>query len=448
MSPYTKKPLTRDIPATGSAHAVPIVTTGTISKVKPTSAATKKHVNSKLGEISRQAIQSQVPSSVAPPATSNSAASPVIISDDMESSFDSDPYYLQQASLPNSQPDSTLSNFSASLPAGMTEWLNELQNQIRKHDHLFESTDSRLHHIEALLQENAQLKETVASQASELATQAIEIAELRSRLLSEIPAQGLVEEPMVLDVPRDLSSNASKWNTAPPTTTHNVAKPKALTNTKPSKVVQTKPTFAQIAAASKVQPARKKKTKPVKKPLSQDQLATLGRPFAAPTEGPSGFKYVYIGRSRKITRADTRSRFKQLANPAYESYSMDAREDIAINLQYNRCMNALLYLRNTRPYQVKPVGYSLVELGFIANEDVLKCASLTPQDPKDKISAAAGALFTGVSNFSSRNHMETETSEAQLDNQGVQGEQGESVHGETNSDAGMSDIEESTAVPL
>ncbi|KAI9360163.1 hypothetical protein BD770DRAFT_384994 [Pilaira anomala] len=103
MSPFTKKPLTRDIPTTGPAHAVPIVTTGTISKVKPTSAATKKHVNSKLGE----AIQSQV-SSVTSPVTSNSATSPVIISDDMVSSFDSDSYYLQQTSVPSSQPDTTI----------------------------------------------------------------------------------------------------------------------------------------------------------------------------------------------------------------------------------------------------------------------------------------------------------------------------------------------------
>lgn len=475
MSPNTKKTYTtRDSASNSTGNSVPIVSSAPISKSKPASALTRKQTNSKLEEISRQALQSQLPSAT-PSIAGSTTESPVLISDNMDSTFDSDAYHLQQTSVPDSQFEISTQPFAASLPAGMSEWLNELQSQIQQHSHLFESQNSRIHNIESLLQENAELKETVAAQASE-------IAELRSRLLN-VPTTIMVEEHMTLDTPRDLSTNGSKWRTAP-STLASIVSPQ-ISSTKPKRVVQAKPTFAQVA--SKPVPAPKKKKKPIKKPLNQEQLVKIGRPFAAPTEGPNGFKYVYIGRSRKITRADTRSRFKQvgvdnsrvldinfpahgvigvlvhlqyvetfekvmtkigaqliknfdpldpihLANPIYESYSSEAREDIALSLQYNRCMNALLYLRNTRPHQVKPVGFSLVELGFISEEDVLKCASLTPQDPKDKISLAAGALFTGP--VKPQDGMDQDH------------DKGEGDHDDEGSAVVMEEVEDSTVVHL
>lgn len=70
-----------------------------------------------------------------------------------------------------------------------------------------------------------------------------------------------------------------------------------------------KPTLADIVSAIVDKPVGKKKSPP-KKALSPSQLASVACPFVAPS-GPSGFKYVYICRSRKITSAETRSRIKK-----------------------------------------------------------------------------------------------------------------------------------------
>ncbi|KAI9363174.1 hypothetical protein BD770DRAFT_309866, partial [Pilaira anomala] len=194
-----------------------------------------------------------------------------------------------------------------------------------------------------------------------------------------------------------------------------------------------KPTLAQIAAASAAKPVQKNKP------------PSAARPFVSNT-GPSGFQFVYIGRSRKISRGDTRARLKRcgidisrvldisfpahgiigvlvhcqyaptfistmkrvnaelfedfdpldpkhIADPQYESCSQAGRQDLAAQLQYKRCMNALTYLQASRPYQVKPVGYSLVQLGYISAEDVTSCASTPATNPRAKVNSDAGALF-------------------------------------------------------
>lgn len=422
MSPITKKTLTRDTSSSSAIKSVPVVGNSSVSKAKLTSVAAK-HVHSLC---------------------------------------------LEQGRLPPSSPVSLPSVPDSTSDSSAPEWARTLQQQMYQHELRFEAQESRLHQLESLLQENAELKETVANQASL-------ITELQARLLADSTPH---DEPMLLDVARDLSSNASKWKDAPPTITTAASARKQST-----KVVQAKPTLAQIVAISTKQPVRPKK-KPVKKPLTKEQIATVARPFAS-NDGPTGFKYVYIGRSRRITRADTRSRFKQigidnsrvldinfpahgvigvlvhlqyastfekvmskvgaqliknfdpldpkhLADPVYESYTAEARANVASSLQHNRCMNALLYLRNTRPYQVKPVGFSLVELGFISEEDVLHCASVVPQDPKNKINSDAAALFSGPS------HMESEVNAAT--------EVGGVVDGD--SDSLMSVVEESADASL
>ncbi|KAI9245816.1 hypothetical protein EDC94DRAFT_687183, partial [Helicostylum pulchrum] len=321
----------------------------------------------------------------------------------MESTFDSDIYHLDQMIIPTPQLELSTQSFEEHLPAGLSEWLNELQSQISVR---FESQNSRIHNVESLLQENAKLKETVAEQASV-------IAELRARL-HEVPETKPVDDSMQVDTHRDLSSNGSKWNTVPSTNSTIYSTPQTSI-IKIKKVVQDKPTFAQVA--SKHVSARAKRT-PTKKTPTAAKVANIGRLFATNQEGPTGFKYVYIGRSRKITRATTRSNFKlvgidnsrildinfpahgvigvlihlqyvdkfaaiikkigadlitdfdpldpsNLADPKYDSYTTEAREETAFALQHARCINALSHLRISKPYQVKPVGYSLVDLGFI-----------------------------------------------------------------------------------
>ncbi|KAI9242972.1 hypothetical protein EDC94DRAFT_674716 [Helicostylum pulchrum] len=174
MSPYTKKPSTRDSVTSSAVNSVPAVSTS-VSKVKLSAASAKKHATPKLVGISRQATQSQT-SSVTRPVTRNTPGSPVLIPDDMESTFDSDIYHLDQMIIPTPQLELSTQSFEEHLPAGLSEWLNEFQSQISVR---FESQNSRIHNVESLLQENAKLKETVAEQASV-------IAELRARL-HEVP---------------------------------------------------------------------------------------------------------------------------------------------------------------------------------------------------------------------------------------------------------------------
>jgi hypothetical protein len=431
MGPFTKNTLLRET-SPKAAKAVPKVAISNVSK-KPTSAIAKKQVVSKLGELGIKSMPS-----TASTAASNEAGSPEVIDID---SFSECNDYTPNSQAPPSSLNATLDSnfpptFDSNLNSSVPEWVIDFQKQFRAHELRFEQQESRLHHLESLIQENAQLKETVAEQANL-------IAELQARLLA-VPDQEIIEDSMVIDSTRDLSTNGSKWKTAPSTATTTTS-PQTQIN-KPKKVVQAKPTFAQVTSKPVAQPGRAKRT-PAKKVLSAAKLATVARPFVTNQEGASGFKYVYIGRSRKITRADTRSRFKlvgidnsrildinfpahgvigvlvhlqyvdkfasimkkigadlisdfdpldptNLADPKYESYTTEAREDAAFALQHTRCINALLFLQNSKPYQVKPVGYSLVELGFISVEDVMDCASSSPSDPKVKSTSGAGSLFT------------------------------------------------------
>lgn len=441
MGPFTKNTLSRE----SSPKAVKTVPKGVTSNVskKQVPASAKKHTPSKLGELGFKSFSSTasttaskeagsadrndvvtfetIPDTASPPLNSN----PIIsVPSTLDSYFPPTQEPIFSPLLDSNFPPST---FDSSLNSSVPDWVLNFQKQFRDHELRFEKQESRLHNLESLIQENAQLKETVAEQANL-------IAELRARLLA-VPETESQAEPMMVDSLRDLSTNGSKWSTAPST---------AIITSTP-KIPTVKPTFAQVASQSTAKPARAKRT-PAKKVLSSTKLATVARPFVTSQDGPTGFKYVYIGRSRKITRADTRSRFKlvgidnsrildinfpahgvigvlvhlqyvekfasvmkkigadlindfdpldpaNLADPLYNSYTTEAREDTAFNLQHNRCINALTHLRNTKPYQVKPVGYSFVELGFISVEDVLACASSNPPDPKAKPHSDIGALF-------------------------------------------------------
>lgn len=113
-------------------------------------------------------------------------------------------------------------------------------------------------------------------------------------------------------------------------------------------------------------------------------------------------------------------------------------------------MNALTYLQASRPYQVKPVGHSLVELGYISTEDVESCASTH----KAKVNSDAGALFSsslgkGRYNASTEDYVMGDSDvvgsvTVERDN-GV----GETVqHACVDSDGAMSEVEEDAAASL
>ncbi|KAG2194307.1 hypothetical protein INT47_000450 [Mucor saturninus] len=61
---------------------------------------------------------------------------------------------------------------------------------------------------------------------------------------------------------------------------------------------------------------------------------------------------------------------KHLANPVYSWYSEKACADITVVLHPNCCKHALLYLHNTRSHQVRSVGHSLINFGYISEEDL------------------------------------------------------------------------------
>ncbi|GAA5817911.1 hypothetical protein MFLAVUS_011490 [Mucor flavus] len=252
MGPFTINTLSRES-SPKTVKTVPKVATSNVSK-KPTSASAKKHVTSKLGELGLKSM-----SSTASTTASNEAGSPDVIDID---TYDSIPMYSQisidplspimESSLPTltlyfgtpSTFDPFPSSFDSSLNIAIPEWALQFQRQFREHELRFEKQDHRFHHLESLIQENSELKQTVARQARL-------IAELNARLLA-VPEPDLVDDSMQVDTPRDLSSNGSKWKNAPPTTSTTVATPPA--------VINKTPTMAQVVAAASRKQAPKKKS--------------------------------------------------------------------------------------------------------------------------------------------------------------------------------------------
>ncbi|KAG2193076.1 hypothetical protein INT47_008901 [Mucor saturninus] len=323
------------------------------------------------------------------------------------------------SSLPHVPPTHIGDILAFSIP----EFALEMQKQIRQQARRLDEYETRLSAIHQILEENIQLKATNREQE------------------------------------RDLSSNASIWSKASPSSSS--SKPLSQASTRPQ-VTKSKPSMAEIVAKKASKPVQ---PKPKAKKLSAEAISKAARPFMErdPNE-PQGFQYIYIGRSRKITRPETRKRFKlvgidtsrvvditfpangvlgvlvhasyaptftkimtsvkagiindfdpldekHLANPIYKSYTTAARADIAATLNNNRCKQALLYLHTARPTQVKPVGYSFVDLGYISEEELLEITKTPSQDPKSRINEETAKLFnapvpTPLSKFNSTEAMD------------------------------------------
>jgi hypothetical protein len=333
---------------------------------------------------------------------------------------------VSQESLPNGQviptqvsdefpstQESSASAFDMSLHSDMPEWVLSIQKQVRDMSSRLSDQESRLFSLESLTAENLHLKQSLQDAQDKIAL-------LESRLAQRhhhSPASDLnvVQEDVDVDMvaeasfpalpSRDLSSNGSKYATVP--------------------VPAPKKTIAQIVASSTKVPSSKQ-TMSLKKKMA------IGRAFMSAPPGPQGFKYVYIPRSRKLTRVEVRSRLRKigvdtsrvldiifpaagtvgvllhiqyvksftsimtsigaktldsfdvldpvhLGDPKYLSYTEDGRATKAMELHANRCLSALTYLHRTKSHQVQPVGRSFIDLGWITDSELLEVLAL----PKD-----------------------------------------------------------------
>ncbi|KAI9243224.1 hypothetical protein EDC94DRAFT_670565 [Helicostylum pulchrum] len=300
-----------------------------------------------------------------------------------------------------------------SVHSDMPEWVLGIQKQVREMSSRLNDQEYRLFSLESLTAENLQLKQSLQNAQDKIAL-------LESRLArspNHSPASDLnvvhedVDFDMVAEasfpalVSRDLSSNGSKWAGA-------------IKSTVPAP----KKTMAQVVSSSAKNP-------PAKKPLSLKKKVAFGRPFLEQSSGPQGFTYVYIPRSRKLTRIEVRSRLrkigvdtsrvldiifpaagtigvllhiqyvksftatmvsiggktldsfdvldpKHLGDPKYLSYTEDGRATKAMELHANRCLSALTFLHRTKSHQVQPVGRSFISLGWITDSELLDVLSL------------------------------------------------------------------------
>jgi hypothetical protein len=198
----------------------------------------------------------------------------------------------------------------------------------------------------------------------------------------------------------------------------------------------TTPTFASVTAAHTPKTSRKNCV--ASGSVSLKKRIAAARVFkTAEAQGPQGFTYVYLGRSRKLDRLEVRSRLRRagvdtgrvidvcfpasgvigvllhtqyvekftelmtvaeaefiknfdplhpdhLADPKFVSLSNDARADEMASIVHSRCLNTLAFVR---PLLVSSVGRSFVDLGWIDDEALnhaLEDAQrrLALQDPK------------------------------------------------------------------
>ena len=246
----------------------------------------------------------------------------------------------------------------------------QLQQQVQQHDGLFK-------HIESLQEKIFSLEEKNKKLISE-----------NERLLNLVNSQ--VANP-VRSVSDDTNgTSASSWAAA-------AAKP-ALSS--------------PVSAAAPAKKARAPSTK---------KRAAAARAFMSPgAKGPQGFKYVYLGRSRKINRSEVRSRLRRigvdtgrvldisfpasgvlgvlmhvqyveqftavmqkagaelisdfdpldpvhLADPKFASLSADQRADQLHELVHSRALDTLSFLR---PLVVGSVARSFLEWGWIDESDL------------------------------------------------------------------------------
>jgi hypothetical protein len=317
----------------------------------------------------------------------------------------------------------TAATFDGELSPNLPEWLSEIYRVIR-------NQDARLSQLESVLNENVALrKELNEAQALiyQLQTKVADLphASIAQQSVSASPRSEMMDtssDEAHATRTIDLSIHASKYATVP----------KALT-------------FAERAAAVayKPDPAKIKKKSASTKTSEKKRIAAARAFMPAASSGPQGFDYVYIARSRKITRSEVRRRLRSIgvdtnrvldinfpatgvigvlvhtlyvldfskimtsvqaeliegfdpldpahiADPAYDSYSEEARANKAMELHGNRCLNALVFLHNTKSHQVASVGHAFVDYGWIDPEELRQILNSPKVSPNG---AVAGGIF-------------------------------------------------------
>jgi regulator of replication initiation timing len=239
------------------------------------------------------------------------------------------------------------------------------------------------------------------------------------------------EKQALADENQQLRTEISKLMSKISNPIANVDQP--LVNSQVSPEVKvTKPTFASVAAAPTRQKSKNSGSVSLKKRIAAARVFKT-----AEAQGPQGFTYVYLGRSRKFDRLEVRSRLRRagvdtgrvidvcfpasgvigillhtqyvdrftelmtiaeaefikdfdpldpahLADPRYDSLSLDARANEMAKIVHSRCINTLSFVR---PLLVSSVGRSFVEKGWMDDETldhvmVDARRRLAEQDPK------------------------------------------------------------------
>ncbi|CAO3623106.1 unnamed protein product [Mucor hiemalis] len=175
--------------------------------------------------------------------------------------------------------------------ADIPSFVLEFQRQFRELNTRLSSQDSRLQQLESLIQENQRLKDHLAAAQAE-------IAQLKALHSSSSPSSSVdTTSGMDVDVPRDISTNGSKYADV-------AARPPApdAKVLRHGKAVKSSP---RLAAPGK---SVDKRPPP---PPSQKRIEASARIFR-PVEGPQGYEYLYITRARNLSRTDVRRHLSRL----------------------------------------------------------------------------------------------------------------------------------------
>ncbi|KAI7867912.1 uncharacterized protein EV154DRAFT_571510, partial [Mucor mucedo] len=157
---------------------------------------------------------------------------------------------LIMSSLDSSLPPVSPNIAGETLAFSIPEFALDLQQQLRKQARRLDEYETRLSAIDQILQENLQLKTNNHVLEKTIREQGDTIAALKAQLTAS-PYRPTDNRMQVDSQERDLSSNASIWSKAPPSSSS--PKPTTTASTRPN-VNKNKPTMAEIVAQKASKP--------------------------------------------------------------------------------------------------------------------------------------------------------------------------------------------------
>lgn len=194
-------------------------------------------------------------------------------------------------------------------------------------------------------------------------------------------------------------------------------------------------------------PPKKRSAQPPAMPALKKRIAAARAFKSVEDRGPQGYTYIFIGRSRKISRSEVRSRLRSsgidtgriidvsfpvpgaigllvhvqykdelirlmteagatvrtemnlflpeyLADPQYNGLSAIEREAKLYTLHQQRCHQVLEYIR---PVLVRSVGRYFTEAGWLSEEDVAACVDAAAKRLAKENPRRAAFSFRNVS---------------------------------------------------